>query len=81
MLTAAVNLDAAPTGRTLLLLDAAEAYHREVSRTRAIQHLLPRLRDSQVTKIVLVAVSEATQLQQDLRRAGIQPFAWIVNQR
>ncbi len=86
-----VVLDTAPTGHTLLLLDAAEAYHREVSRTRsdvpdAVRRLLPRLRDPDFTKILLVTTAEATpvheaaQLQADLRRAGIEPFAWVINQ-
>jgi arsenite-transporting ATPase len=86
-----VVLDTAPTGHTLLLLDAAEAYHREVSRTQgdvpdAVRHLLPRLRDPNFTKILLVTLPEATpvheaaELQGDLRRAGIEPFAWVINQ-
>ena len=86
-----VVLDTAPTGHTLLLLDAAEAYHRDVSRTQgavpdAVRQLLPRLRDPQFTKVLLVTVPEATpvheaaDLQADLRRAGIEPFAWVVNQ-
>jgi arsenite-transporting ATPase len=86
-----VVLDTAPTGHTLLLLDAAEAYHREVSRTRgdvpdAVRHLLPRLRDPEFTRVLLVTLPEATPvheaaaLQRDLRRAGIEPFAWVVNQ-
>jgi arsenite/tail-anchored protein-transporting ATPase len=86
-----VILDTAPTGHTLLLLDAAEAYHRDVARTQgavpdAVRHLLPRLRDAQYTKVLLVTLPEATPvheaagLQDDLRRAGIEPFAWIVNQ-
>jgi arsenite-transporting ATPase len=86
-----VVLDTAPTGHTLLLLDAAEAYHREVSRTQGaapdvVRQLLPRLRDPDFTKVLLVTVPEPTpvheaaQLQADLRRAGIEPFAWLINQ-
>jgi arsenite-transporting ATPase len=86
-----VILDTAPTGHTLLLLDATEAYHREVSRTQsdlpeAVRHLLPRLRDPAFSKVILVTLPEATpvheaaQLQGDLRRAGIRPFAWVINQ-
>ena len=84
-------LDTAPTGHTLLLLDATEAYHRQVARNgegvdEAIKALLPRLRDIDYTKILLVTLPEATpvhearRLQDDLRRARIEPFAWIVNQ-
>ena len=86
-----VVLDTAPTGHTLLLLDATEAYHREVSRTQsdlpeAVRHLLPRLRDPVFSKVILVTLPEATpvheaaQLQEDLKRAGIHPFAWVINQ-
>jgi arsenite-transporting ATPase len=86
-----VVLDTAPTGHTILLLDAAEAYHREVSRTQSdlpgsVRELLPRLRDADFTRVLLVTVAEATpvheaaRLQEDLRRAGIEPFAWVVNQ-
>jgi arsenite-transporting ATPase len=87
-----VILDTAPTGHTLLLLDATEAYHRELGRQsresipEEVRQLLPRLRDSEYTRVLLVTVPEATPvheaaaLQSDLQRAGIEPFAWIVNQ-
>ncbi len=86
-----VVVDTAPTGHTILLLDATEAYHREVSRTRAsvpdeVKLLLPRLRDGQYTRILIVTLPEATPVQEaidleaDLERAGISPYAWIFNQ-
>lgn len=86
-----VVIDTAPTGHTLLLLDAAEAYHREVSRSmgdipEAVRRLLPRLRDPWFTHMLLVTlpaatpVHEAAALQKDLKRAGIAPYAWVINQ-
>jgi len=86
-----VVLDTAPTGHTLLLLDASEAYHREVLRDQGdlpdyVKDLLPRLRDPGFTRILLVTLPEATpvheaeRLQEDLRRAGLEPAGWILNQ-
>jgi arsenite-transporting ATPase len=86
-----VVVDTAPTGHTILLLDAAQAYHREVMRqsksvSDAVRNLLPRLRDPSFTRIVLCTHAEATPvheaaaLQADLRRAGIEPAAWVINQ-
>ena len=87
-----VVLDTAPTGHTLLLLDASEAYNRELQRqSRSTQpeevlHLLERLRDPAFTRILLVTLPEATPvheaaaLQEDLHRAQIEPFAWVINQ-
>ena len=85
-----VVIDTAPTGHTILLMDATEAYHREVARTQSdapesVRELLPRLRDPDFTKVILVAlpeptpVHEAKRLQEDLKRAGIEPFGWVVN--
>ncbi len=87
-----VVLDTAPTGHTLLLLDASEAYQRELERQarssqpESVMRLLERLRDPAYTRILLVTLPEATpvheaaELQEDLRRARIEPFAWVINQ-
>jgi arsenite-transporting ATPase len=86
-----VVMDTAPTGHTLLLLDATGSYHREIVRnaTKSAQGRIVtpmmRLQDPEQTKIVIVTlpettpVLEAAQLQNDLRRARIKPWAWIIN--
>lgn len=86
-----VVIDTAPTGHTLLLLDAAQSYHKELARTtgevpESVQKLLPRLRNSEETSVVIVTLAEATpvleasRLQDDLKRAEITPNWWIINQ-
>ena len=85
-----VVMDTAPTGHTLLLLDATGAYHREITRQITDKRLhvttpMMRLQDEKQTKILLVTLAETTpvleaaSLQADLRRAGIEPWAWIIN--
>lgn len=86
-----VVIDTAPTGHTLLLLDATESYHRELERStgvvpEAVRTLLPKLRDPKQTHVIITTLPEATpvyeaeRLTADLQRAAIQPFAWVVNQ-
>ncbi|GAA2127119.1 arsenite efflux transporter ATPase subunit ArsA [Arthrobacter humicola] len=84
-----VVIDTAPTGHTLLLLDATGSYHREISRqvggTMGFVTPLMRLQDPAQTKVVLVTLAETTPvleaevLQDDLERAGIHPWAWVIN--
>lgn len=89
--SAFVVLDTAPTGHSLLLMDATGAYHRQMlhaleghTTARLITPLM-RLQDPTYTRIILVTlpettpVSQAAALQEDLRRAKIEPFAWVIN--
>ena len=84
-----VVVDTAPTGHTLLLLDAAGSYHRDIVRqmgpTSGFRTPMMMLQDPAQTKVILVTlpeptpVTEARVLQDDLQRAGIHPWAWVVN--
>lgn len=85
-----VVMDTAPTGHTLLLLDATGAYHREIARQMGNKGLhfttpMMQLQDPKQTKVLIVTlpeptpVQEAANLQADLRRAGIEPWAWLIN--
>lgn len=86
-----VVLDTAPTGHSLLLMDATGAYHRQAIRdlkkvgiTKVMTPLM-RLQNPDYTKIILVTlpettpVSQAAALQEDLRRAQVEPYAWVMN--
>lgn len=86
-----VVIDTAPTGHTLLLLDAAQSYSKEIQKStgevpKSVENLLPLLRDPKVTEVVIVTLAEATpvleasRLQEDLRRAEISPKWWVINQ-
>ena len=85
-----VVMDTAPTGHTLLLLDATGAYHRDMVRQMGSSGMhfttpMMQLQDIRQTKVLLVTLAETTpvleaaNLQVDLRRAGIEPWAWIIN--
>jgi len=89
--SAFVVLDTAPTGHSMLLMDATGAYHRQMTRefeghgaARVVTPLM-RLQDAAYTRIILVTlpevtpVSQAAALQDDLRRARIEPYAWVLN--
>ena len=86
-----VVIDTAPTGHTLLLLYAAQSFHKELARStgeipESVKTLLPRLRNPKETSVVIVTLAEATpvleanRLQVDLKRANITPKWWVINQ-
>jgi arsenite-transporting ATPase len=79
-----VVIDTAPTGHTLLLLDVTGAFHCHVMRDTTVAPLM-RLQSPSFSRDVLVTlaettpVAEAAALQDDLRRANIEPFGWVLN--
>jgi arsenite-transporting ATPase len=85
-----VVIDTAPTGHTLLLLDATQSYHKEIERTHGdipeeVKKLLPRLRNAAETEVIIITLAEATpvyealRLEEDLARAGIATKWWVIN--
>ena len=81
-----VIMDTAPTGHTLLLLDATGAYHKEMTRqNQSVETPLVMLQNPNLTKVIITTLAEPTpvqeayDLQQDLQRANINPWGWIVN--
>ncbi|ABU70465.1 arsenical pump-driving ATPase [Vibrio campbellii] len=81
-----VIMDTAPTGHTLLLLDATGAYHKEMTRqNQNVETPLVMLQNPNLTKVIITTLAEPTpvqeayDLQQDLQRANINPWGWIVN--
>ena len=85
-----VVIDTAPTGHTLLLLDATQSYHREIARSQgdipeSVKKLLPRLRNAEETEVIIVTLAETTpvyeamRLEEDLKRAGIHTKWWVIN--
>ena len=85
-----VVMDTAPTGHTLLLLDTAGSYHRDIMRNNMnagrIKTPYMYLQDQELSKIIMVSLPETTpmreaaSLQDDLKRAGIKPYVWLINQ-
>jgi arsenite/tail-anchored protein-transporting ATPase len=85
-----VVIDTAPTGHTLLLLDSAQRYHKEIQRSHgdiptSVMKLLPKLRNEKETEVIIITLAETTpvhealRLQSDLNRAGIHSKWWVIN--
>ena len=85
-----VVIDTAPTGHTLLLLDSTQSYNQEIKRSQgeipeSARKLLPRLRNSDETEVIIVTLAEDTpvyealRLEEDLKRAGIEAKWWVIN--
>lgn len=85
-----VVIDTAPTGHTLLLLDSTESYNTEIEKNQgdvpeSAKKLLPRLKNSDETEVLIVTLAEPTpfyesvRLEEDLKRAGIYSKWWIIN--
>lgn len=85
-----VVLDTAPTGHTILLLESTQNYNQQIENSGgavsdAEKELLPRLKDSNETEVIIVTLAETTpfyeakRLLDDLKRAGLAVRWWVIN--